>query len=72
MALVSTFFQMFIVLGMYNFGYKISLNLLTYEMNGLQVNICILCIEIAWSLKKLGINLENKVPPNLNLEKIFY
>ena len=38
-------------------------------MNGFQGKCCILWIDIAWSLQKLGISLENKVPPNLKLAK---
>ena len=32
-------------------------------------NCCILWIDIEWGLQKLGIILENKVPPNLKLAK---
>ena len=31
--------------------------------------IAVLWIDIAWSFQKLGILLENKVPPNLKLSK---
>ena len=38
-------------------------------MNELQANCCILWIDIAWGLQKLGIILENKVSPNFKLAK---
>ena len=38
-------------------------------MNGLQGNCYVLWIDIAFGLQKLGVILENKVPPNLKLAK---
>ena len=48
-------------------GYKIVL--ISSKKNGFQESCCILWIEIAWSLQKLGIILDNKVPPNLKVAK---
>ena len=39
------------------------------KINVLQGNWYILWTDIAWGLQKKGMILENKVPPNLNLEK---
>ena len=39
-------------------------------MNVLQGNCCILRIDKAWGLQKLGIILENKLPPTFKLENI--
>jgi len=39
-------------------------------MNVLPGNCCILRIDKAWGLQKLGIILEDKIPPNLGLENI--
>ena len=39
-------------------------------MNVLQGNCCILRIDKAWGLQKLGIILENKVTPTFKLENI--
>ena len=42
------------------------------KMNWLQGNFCILKNDIARGLQKLGLILENKVPPDLKLEKLSY
>ena len=49
-------------------GTKISF-ILSKKNNGLQGNSCILVIDIALGLLKLGLILENKVAPNLKLTK---
>ena len=41
-------------------------------MNGLQGNCRILLIDIAWSITKLGIILENKVCQNMTLVKVVH
>jgi len=40
------------------------------KMNVFQGNCCFFRIDKAWGLQKLGIILENKLPPNLRLENI--
>ena len=53
--------------------YKISLILSKKKLNGFEGNCCILRIDIAWGLHKLGIILENKVILKFKLSKhVFY
>ena len=49
-------------------GYKINFILLK-KINGFQGKWYVLWIDIVWGLQKLGIILENKVPPNLKFAK---